>query len=121
MKCCDINSSMLNHKVTLEVEVLVEDGQGGFTSSWTADPSTPVFAAIQALQGTERYVGERIVFFARYLLTIRFRGDANGAPYYQPAKTRVKFQGKTYNMVSCIDKDMEGWYLDIVVEEGSQP
>ena len=116
IKCCEITAGKMNRKVTIERSSLTTDGEGGFTETWTPDPSGGVWAWITPLSARESYFFERVIPGNRVKAVIRFRGDANGAPYYS-AKDRVTFNGRTYAVESVIDIEDESRYMELMLAE----
>lgn len=119
MKCCDIHVGMLGERVTFERKVRVSDGIGGYAETWQADPATTVPARLRPLSGSETYRAMRIAPTATYQLHCRFRGDSNGNPYYTPA-FRLLYQGRYFNILSVFDVEMEGRWLEMLLNEGSR-
>ena len=116
IKCCDITSGKLNAEITIQRNTPASDGEGGFTDAWAADPSGGVWAMVKPMSGSERWFAERVTPGNRYRMIIRFRGDANGAPYYS-AEDRVQYKGRTYAIESVIDLEDESRYIEITALE----
>jgi len=116
MSKCDISAGMLRSKVTIERNTTASDGEGGFTDAWAADPAGGVFAMVRAAGGAERWQADRVTPTNRYRFTIRFRGDANGAPYYS-ARDRIIHNGREYGVESVVDVDDERRYLELSATE----
>ena len=116
MRCCDISAGMLSSKITIERSTNTPDGEGGFTDTWAADPVGGVWAMVRAAGGAERWQADRVTPTNRYRFTIRFRGDANGAPYYS-ARDRIIHNGREYGVESVVDVDDERRYLEITATE----
>lgn len=115
-KCCDITSGMLNEIITIERNTPATDGEGGFTDSWSADPTGGVWAKVKASAGGERVFGQRVQPGNRYTFIIRFRDDGNGAPYYTIGD-RVVYNGKTMGITGCVDVEGRRRYIEIKAEE----
>jgi len=117
--CCDVTAGDLRHLVTIEKRTRVADGQGGFTETWAADPAGGVYCAMQFLTGTERWEHMRNKPGNLMRLTMRFKGDANGAPYWQPGTHRVKFRERLYDILAISDPDWDSrWVKMDVFESG---
>lgn len=114
MKCCDIHSGKLKSKITIERLTDVPDGSGGSTRTWATE-GTP-FAIWKGLSGGERWLAMRVSPANRFRAIIRFKGDANGGPYYSGAD-RVVYRGRTYAIDSVIDMDDEQKYLELMLTE----
>lgn len=118
MKCCDIHAGMLSERVTFERQVRTADGLGGYTEAWRADPTGTVPARLRPLSGSETYRAMRIAPTATYQLYCRFRGDSNRNPYYTPA-FRVVYQGRYFNILHVFDVELEGRWLEMLLNEGA--
>lgn len=116
MKCCDITAGMLRSLITLERATSTPDGEGGFTDTWAQDPPGGVWAHVKPMSGSERWFADRITPGNRYRFVVRFRGDANGAPYYS-AKDRIVYNGRTYGIEAVVDIDDAGRFLEIMAVE----
>ena len=116
--CCDITANKLRNLITIEALSLSTDGQGGHTSTWTADPVGGVYAWIKDGSGSEQLEADRKTSNNFRTAIIRFRGNAQGAPYYEATTFRVVFQGRYYNITSVQDMEMAGKWLRILMVEG---
>lgn len=112
MKLCDISSGLLKHRITIERVTRTSDGQGGFKDVWAADPAGGVFAYMRYLTGTERWEAKRVQAGDLCRGIIRFRGDANGAPYYEVGD-KVTWRGMEFAMLSVQDIEFERKYLQL--------
>ena len=118
MKCCDLHAGMLSERVSLERRTRTADGYGGYTEAWQADPALNLPVSLKPLSGTEAYVAMRIAPTATYQLYMRFRGDAQGNPYYTPAD-RVVHRGRYYNVLAVFDVEMRGQWISMLLNEGA--
>lgn len=118
MKCCEVHAGMLTERVTFESQVRVPDGLGGFVETWSTDGQGRVPAFISPLSGTEAYRAMRIAPTATYRLYTRFKADANGQPYYTPA-FRVVHKGRYYNILTAFDLEMQGRWIEMLLNEGA--
>lgn len=118
MKCCDIHVGMFRQRVALQRLTTSNDGYGGTTKTWTSDPATLVACDLKPLSGTESWRAMRVAPSATYRLYTHFRADGNGNPYYTPAD-RVLFQGRVFNILSVFDVEMEGKWLEMLLNEGA--
>lgn len=116
MRCCDITAGKLSSLITIERNTPAADGEGGFTGAWTADPPGGVWAMVKAMGGSERWLAERVQPGNNLRFVIRFRGDANGAPYYR-ADDRISHKGRTYGITSVVDVEDAGRFLEIMAVE----
>lgn len=118
VQCCDITAASLSVLITIERRVRTADGQGGWTESWVADPPGGVWAKPTGLSGTERYEAQRQESTNLYTFITRFRGDANGAPYWNATETRLLVRGRYYNVLSIVDMELRQKWLRFYVQEG---
>lgn len=118
MKCCDIHAGMLRTRVYIEKRARVDDGYGGVTETWAEDPAGGVLAAVQNLTGTERWEASRIHPGNLIRLTVRFRGDEAGAPYWQSGLHRVLIRNREYGILAIQDVEMLKRWIKMDVFEG---
>lgn len=121
-QCCDITPGMLRSRVTIERKTRTPDGLGGATETWTADPVDGIWANWKGHKGTAQFNSEethfeRNVALNRFRVIIRFRGDAEGAPYYTEAD-RLIHRGRTYNIESILDVEDRQQWLELTVIQG---
>ena len=117
MVCCTkYNARQLRQRVTIQSKTQTADGMGGWTEAWSAGDN--VWALWQPRSGSERVRAMGLSTGVSVKAVIRFRGNADGAPYYS-AEDRVQYRGRTYNIKAVIDVDgMQDW-LEIMLEEGT--
>ncbi len=92
----------------------MEDGGGG-SARGSAAIGTPK-AKWTALSGSERWAGQRQSPENKFRAIIRFKGNANGAPYYSAAD-RVLYRGRTYAINSVLDMDDSQKWLELMLTE----
>ena len=112
MKCCDITAGQLRTLITIERQTRTSDGVGGVTTAWAEDPAGGVYAKVETLSGTERWESQRMQPGTFTRAIIRFRGDANGAPYYVPTD-RVFIRGLEYGILAVWDIEMRQRWLQL--------
>ncbi len=117
MKCCEIHSGLLKTPISIERRTRAADGMGGYTETWTADPDQTLYCWVQNLAGTERWEAMRLHPGNLFRITLRFRGDANGAPYWT-SHDRVKIYGRTYGILAIQDVEMRQIWLKMDLFEG---
>lgn len=120
--CCKYHTGMLKSKIVIERLTLTPDGAGGFDESWAPDPAGGVWAhwtaEIDAFQFlSEKKVAGSLTSMSRFKAIIRFRGDAQGAPYYS-ARDRVIYRGREYGIESIVDPDDSQEWLELALVEG---
>lgn len=113
--CGKYSAGMLQSKITIERKTRTSDGMGGVTETW-ATAGTP-WAMWKALSGSELWAAMRINPNVKVKAVIRFKGDANGAPYYGPAD-RVTYRGRQYAVVAVTDPDDRQEWLEMMLSEG---
>lgn len=116
VKCCDIHSGMLRTKIQIQRLTAVPDGEGGQSDIWASDPAEGVLAHIKPLSGGERWQADRTVPGNKYRIIIRFRGDANGNPYYTSAD-KVLNNGREWGIMSVTDVDFRRRWIEIIAVE----
>jgi SPP1 family predicted phage head-tail adaptor len=118
VQCCDITTASLTVLVVIERRVRTADGQGGWVETWTADPAGGVWAKVAGLSGTERWEAGRTESTNLYSVYVRFRGDANGAPYWNATDTRISVRGRYHNVLSIVDMELKKKWLRFYTQEG---
>lgn len=113
--CGKYAAGMLQSKITIQRKTRTGDGLGGVTEAWATE-GTP-WAMWKALSGNELWAAMRINPSVKVKAVIRFRGDANGNPYYGPAD-RVTYRGREYAVLSVIDPDDRQEWLEIMLDQG---
>lgn len=109
------NARQLRNRIKIQTKTQTADGLGGWTEEWSAGDD--VWAIWQPQSGSERVRAMGIEPTLSIKAVIRFRGDANGAPYYSAAD-RVTYRGRTYNIRYVYDVDgMQDW-LELMLAEG---
>lgn len=117
-KCCDITTDMLKHRIYFEKKTRTADGIGGVTLDWTEDPKGGVYARLQNLTGSERWEAMRTMSGNLIRATVRFVGNAKGAPYWKAGTHRLRIRGRYYNIIAMQDKDFESEWLVVDAVEG---
>lgn len=107
--CCKYHAGMLRSLIVIERYSSVSDGMGGHTPTWTPDPAEGVWAHWEAVLDAFQFLTEkeragRLEARPRFKAVIRFRGDAEGAPYYTEGD-RVLYRGRYYSIESAVDPD----------------
>lgn len=113
--CSKYNARQLRQRITIQSKTQTTDGMGGFTEVWSAGDE--VWAMWTTMSGSERVRAMGIEPTLSIKAVIRFRGNADGAPYYSAAD-RVIYRGRKYNIRSIADVDgMQDW-LELMLAEG---
>lgn len=108
-------SGRLDQRITLQRKARASDGMGGYTETWS-DLET-VWAEVRPLGSREVWDAMRVSAETRFRARIRWKGDANGAPYYTSAD-RVTWKGRTYGVERVVETGRrEG--LEILMVEGT--
>lgn len=90
----------LDQRITLQRKSSASDGMGGYDETWS-DLDT-VWAEVRPLSSREVWDAMRISAETRFRARIRWREDANGAPYYTSAD-RVTWKGRTYGIERVVE------------------
>ena len=98
---------MLRSRVTLRTRTLTAGSRGTYTET-TKD--YPQAAWIKPVGGVERYEAMRVKPGDRYNVVIRFRGDANGNPFFT-ISDRVIYQTREWAIEGVEDVGMQGKWL----------
>ena len=114
--CGKYSAGDLQSKITIQRKSRAPDGMGGSIETWATE-GTP-WAMWRALSGSELWAAMRINPNVKVKAVIRFKGDANGAPYYGPAD-RVTYRGREYAIVAVIDPDDRQEWLEMMLAEGA--
>lgn len=118
VQCCDITVADLKTRIVIERRIRTADGQGGQTESWVADPPNGVYAKVQNMSGTKRYEADRTESTNLVNFFVRFRGNANDAPYWDASATRIVCRGRYYNVLSIVDLELKKKWIRIFTQEG---
>ena len=115
MACSKIKAGDLKHPIVIERKTSTRDSMGGFTDVWASIGTTK--AKIKPLSGSEKWQAMRISPQARFKVTIRFRGDSDGNPFYVAAD-RVLYRNHYYAIESSINVEMDSRFLELTIVEG---
>lgn len=120
--CDEMHAGKLKALITIERKTRTPDGMGGVTDSWTADPVGGVWAYVYGIGGERRWSYEytdadRRQTRNRYLMVVRFRGDAQGAPYYS-AGDRITYRGRILSVSAVMDMEDRQEWLELATTEG---
>lgn len=109
-----MRAGRMDQRITIERKTRTSDGMGGFTETW-AEQGT-IWAEVLPLSTREIWNAMQISAETRFRVRVRFRGDANGSPYYTSAD-RVTWRGRTYGIERVVEIGRrEG--LEILMVEG---
>lgn len=103
-----MNPGKLRHRVTFVQDQEVPDGMGGVTVQ-PVDVAT-VWAAVEPLQGRERYAAQQVQAETSHRVTIRYRAGLNTA-------MRIRFQGRMFNILAIIDPEERREQLQLLCAE----
>ena len=98
----------LNKRITIQYPSEVADVYGGSTTTWTE--LCNIWAAIWPTSAREVIRSMQNVMEITYRIRIRYRSDI--LPNY-----RIKFGTKYFNIVSIINPNERGEWLDILAKE----
>lgn len=102
--CCDITASDLRHKLTIQTESEVSDGQGGTTKSWT-DGAT-LSAKIEPSKGWERFQAQQVATPVTHKITTRYRADLT-------TKNRLKLGTRIFRIKELLNVEERNQWLQI--------
>jgi SPP1 family predicted phage head-tail adaptor len=100
--------SELRHRVTLQEQVRMPDGGGGFTVSWQNIASVPeVYAEIVPLTGAEQLRYHQLATSVTHKITLRYRSDVTPA-------LRLLHGSVVYDITSVTNQNGLSAYLEIL-------
>lgn len=102
-------ASLLRHRITIEQPVLVADGQGGYTKSWSTFAT--VWARITPAGGNENASTRQQVPEINYRIVLRYRDGITSA-------MRINWNSRLFNIRTVSDPDGLKINLILIVEEG---
>ena len=100
----------LRHRITIQYQVKVPDGLGGFTVTWT-DAAT-VWAAIWPVSASEAVQAQQAAMTITHRIRIRYRA-------VMKAEWRIAYAGMYFNIVSIIDPNTAHRWLDLMCKESA--
>ena len=103
----------LNRKLTLEEPVRVDDGAGGYQTSWQALGT--LWGAIEPRTGREAGIIGGSVSMARYRITVR--SAPVGAPSRPLAKQRLREGSRLFQIEAVTDSKAGAAYLTCFATE----
>lgn len=113
--CGKYSAGMLQSRIVIRRKTRTPDGAGGVTETWS-DIGTP-WAYWTKPSGREVWGADRTMPMASVKAVIRFRGDANGNPFYTAAD-RVEYRGRQYAVISARDADDRQEWIELSLTEG---
>jgi SPP1 family predicted phage head-tail adaptor len=105
----------LRDRITLQRVTRIADEMGGQQEDWS-DLAT-VWACVRPVGGRDRLDAMRLGAAGEYRITIRWRADAAGQPYYTTAD-RLIWCGRQYAVRNVQPLGPRGTWLEILVAEG---
>ena len=105
-----MNIGDLNKRVTLQYQTKTSDGMGGWTVSFV-DHAT-IWAAIWPTSANEIIAANAISMVVSHRIRIRYRSVLKAA-------WRIKFGNRYFAIVSIINPNESGEWLDIMVKEAA--
>lgn len=98
----------INKRITIQYEVQTSDGMGSFDVVWT--DLVIVWAAVWPVSANEQLQGMQQTMIISHRIRIRYRSDI--LPSY-----RIKFGARYFNIVSMINPNERGEWLDVLAKE----
>jgi len=111
MKCCDIESGKLRHKVSVQRLNRIDAGGGSYNVEWETFASP--YAWIKPLSGTESLFGMQLEDTITHDIIIRYKASRTITP-----ENRIKFGSRLFNIRSVINVEERNRWLQIRAEEG---
>lgn len=105
----------MDQRITVQRKTRTSDGMGGFTEAWTN--LATVYADIRPLGSREIWEAMRVSAETRFRARVRWREDANGAPYYTSAD-RISWRGRIYGIDRVVEMGRRDG-LEIMMVEGA--
>lgn len=109
MKCCDLSSGQLRHRITFEVENTAEDNTGGLVSGWSVHLVTR--ANIVPLSGNELLHSQQLKTNVTHKMYLRFAKTIT-------TKMRIKFDDREFQIRAAINMEERSRWLEISAMEG---
>jgi SPP1 family predicted phage head-tail adaptor len=110
VKCCEIDSGKLRHKIKIQRENLTDDGYGGSTVLWV--DRLEARAWIKPTSGTEQNFGMQTQDTVTHDIVIRYSSTEI------LAKDSVLFETRRFNIRSVINVEERNRWLQLRCEEG---
>lgn len=104
--------SKLDKRITIQRQIkTASDGQGGFTSAWTATTSTPIWCAIWPRSVKETMQDQQPAGEITHRIRIRFRRGVS-------AQMRVQYKNRYFNIVGPpVNVNEDNEWLDLLCKE----
>jgi len=109
MKLCDLHSGMLRNHVTVERMVIVPDGIGGGTATWTT--LYQPWAYLAPATGWEGMQGMQLESPITHTCYIRYNADIT-------PRDRIVHRGRVFNIRSIADIEEQRVFMELKCEEG---
>ena len=110
MKCCDIHSGLLRHKVSLQRESVTADDYGGHLKTWEEYAS--VWAYVNPRHAREIYTGEKLEHIVIHDIIIRYRQGVESRDRVRLSSDRV------FRIEGVLNIEEKNEWLQLVCEEG---
>lgn len=102
-------SSRLRQRLTLQQEIQLTDGAGGYTRSWKE--IADLWAEVIPLSGREKLVAGKLESKLSHKIVTRYRSDVSPAH-------RLVFENRAFNIRYVLDVTEDKTLLELLVEEG---
>lgn len=100
-KCCAVT---LNKRVTIQNVTRLEDGQGGFTETWT-DAGT-VWASLEPYKGWERYQANQVATPITHRIVMRYTSILT-------TESHLVYGDRYFGVKEALKRNEEKRFLDI--------
>ncbi len=108
-----MRAPVLNRKLLLESPVVIADGAGGFSQTWSSIGT--VWADVQPGSGRELAGVEVSVSSVSYLITVR--GAKSGSPQRPKPGQRMRDGARLFEILAVTEADAEGRHLKCYARE----
>ncbi len=105
-----MRAGALRHRISIQEEILVDDGEGGFVRTWATITNGTVWASVQPLSGAEAYRAQQVQGNLTHSTVIRYLAGVT-------PKHRVLFGTRLLNIKSVINQFEKNVMLTLLCEE----
>ena len=103
-----MRAGTLRHRVTIQAETLVDDGEGGYTKTWGSTDA--VWASVEPLSGAEAFQASQVQGAVTHKIIIRYLAGVT-------PKSRILFGSRTFNIKSVLNQFEKNVLLTLICEE----
>ena len=111
-KCCEIKAGDLNRRVTFNELDTVDDGQGGFTQTYTERLKT--WAKMKQVSAGEAFRRHRLESDEVWDFTIRYNAATKEIQYTD----QIVYNGEEYNVRKINNLEQKNIWIVVTAEKG---